>query len=145
VARGQVQFTVKVDDNEKFPLDHVAGIMALHCFSHGLLPKDYLCVEQVSAALLVGLEPRVTALIHAGKLAGQVHLTTREKQVLGLVLVGAQNKEIAGELGLSGSTIKLYVSSLLTKFNVRSRFDLTYKISNASAYDKIIGNDGVLA
>jgi DNA-binding NarL/FixJ family response regulator len=48
-------------------------------------------------------------------------LTPRETEVLGLVLRGGGNKEIAAALGVAEQTIKKYVSSLLEKFDVPNR------------------------
>jgi DNA-binding NarL/FixJ family response regulator len=48
-------------------------------------------------------------------------LSTREKQVLGLVVAGKSNKAIAGELFLAESTVKCHLSSAFSKLGVRSR------------------------
>lgn len=48
-------------------------------------------------------------------------LSTREKQVLGMVVAGMSNKAIAGELFLAESTVKCHLSSAFSKLGVRSR------------------------
>ena len=48
-------------------------------------------------------------------------LTTRERDVIRLVVVGASNKEVADRLGLKASTVKSHVSSILWKLEARSR------------------------
>lgn len=48
-------------------------------------------------------------------------LSTREKQVLGLVVLGLSNSEIAAKLHLSQSTVKSHLSSSFAKLGVRSR------------------------
>ena len=48
-------------------------------------------------------------------------LSTREKQVLGMVVLGFTNGEIARQLHLAESTIKSHLSSSFTKLGVRSR------------------------
>ena len=48
-------------------------------------------------------------------------LSSREKQVLGLVVLGMTNREIAGTLHLSESTVKSHLSSSFTKLGARSR------------------------
>jgi DNA-binding NarL/FixJ family response regulator len=48
-------------------------------------------------------------------------LTPREKTVLSLLKSGKPNKVIAYELGLSASTIKLHIRSIMRKLNVRNR------------------------
>jgi DNA-binding NarL/FixJ family response regulator len=79
------------------------------------------------------LEQSLTATIHAAQ-AGQVaipyelrasivrpSLSTREKQVLGLVVMGFTNGEIARKLVLAESTVKSHLSSSFSKLGVRSR------------------------
>ena len=51
----------------------------------------------------------------------KVRLTFKQKQVLFHLAQGMQNKEIAAEMGLSVSTIKLHVSGILTRLNVKTR------------------------
>lgn len=48
-------------------------------------------------------------------------LSSREKQVVGLVVTGKSNKAIAGELFLAESTVKCHLSSAFAKLGVRSR------------------------
>jgi DNA-binding NarL/FixJ family response regulator len=50
-------------------------------------------------------------------------LSMREKQVLGMVVMGATNAEIAAKLFLAESTVKSHLSSAYTKLGVRSRKD----------------------
>ena len=47
-------------------------------------------------------------------------LSPRERQVLGLVVAGLLNKQIAGELNLSESTIKLHRAEVMQKMGARS-------------------------
>lgn len=48
-------------------------------------------------------------------------LSRREKQVLGLVVMGLSNHEIASQLYLAESTVKCHLSSSFVKLGVRSR------------------------
>ena len=50
--------------------------------------------------------------------------TSREQQVLGLLLQGCTNKEIALQLDISGYTVRDHVSSLLRKNAARTRLEL---------------------
>ena len=51
-------------------------------------------------------------------------LTAREAQVLPLVLKGLSNKGVAKRLGLAEKTVKVYVSELLYKLEVKNRAEL---------------------
>ena len=48
-------------------------------------------------------------------------LSTRERQVLGLVAKGRSNKEIATEFGITEATVKCHVSVILTRLNSNDR------------------------
>lgn len=48
-------------------------------------------------------------------------LTTREREVLALMIEGLNNTQIAAKLTVSPSTIKSHVSNILSKLNVASR------------------------
>jgi DNA-binding NarL/FixJ family response regulator len=48
-------------------------------------------------------------------------LSTREREVLGLVVRGARNKEIASELYISEFTVKRHVQNILQKLDMPSR------------------------
>jgi DNA-binding NarL/FixJ family response regulator len=50
-------------------------------------------------------------------------LSSREKQVLGMLIMGFTNAQIAGRLFLAESTVKSHLSSAYTKLGVRSRKD----------------------
>jgi DNA-binding CsgD family transcriptional regulator len=52
-------------------------------------------------------------------------LSAREKQILGLVVMGCMNSEIAAQLYLSESTVKSHLSSAFGKLGVRSRNEAT--------------------
>lgn len=50
--------------------------------------------------------------------------TLREQEVLGLLLQGCTNKEIAQQLRISGYTVRDHVSSLLRKNHAKTRAEL---------------------
>ena len=60
-------------------------------------------------------------------------LSTREKQVLGMVVAGLSNKAIAGELYLAESTVKCHLSSAFSKLGVRSRNEAADLILHSGA------------
>ena len=57
----------------------------------------------------------------------KVKLTKTEIQILKLVAVGYENKEIANKLFLSSHSVKAYVALLLKKLNAVNRTHITYK------------------
>lgn len=50
--------------------------------------------------------------------------TPREREVLALISKALSNRAIADKLGITERTVKAHVSSLLTKYQVRSRVEL---------------------
>lgn len=54
---------------------------------------------------------------------GVVHLSSREKQVVDLLVEGASNKLIARELDISVHTAKFHVTAVLEKLGARNRSD----------------------
>jgi DNA-binding NarL/FixJ family response regulator len=55
-------------------------------------------------------------------------LSSREKQVLGLVVMGYMNSQIAEQLFLAESTVKSHLSSAFDKLGVRSRHEAVARI-----------------
>lgn len=48
-------------------------------------------------------------------------LTDREKQVTGLLMTGLTNRQIAARLGLTESTVKVYLRTVFEKLGVGTR------------------------
>ena len=59
-------------------------------------------------------------------------LTTREKQVLSLVVMGLSNGEIASKLYVSESTVKSHLGSAFRKLDVRSRAEAAQLVADPS-------------
>jgi FixJ family two-component response regulator len=51
-------------------------------------------------------------------------LTPREREILALVVSGARNKQIAGQLALSEMTVKVHRSQIMRKMRTKSLVDL---------------------
>ena len=71
---------------------------------------------------------KVVSGLHAASLqrtsAAALRLSTREEQVLRLVLRGKTNREIATALSLSDKTIKHYMGVLMQRLNARNRIEV---------------------
>jgi DNA-binding NarL/FixJ family response regulator len=55
-------------------------------------------------------------------------LSTREKQILGMVVMGFSNAEIARQLFVTEATVKSHLSSAFSKLGVKSRTEATARI-----------------
>ena len=55
-------------------------------------------------------------------------LSTREKQILGMVVMGFSNAEIAQQLFVTEATVKSHLSSAFSKLGVKSRTEATARI-----------------
>ena len=87
-------------------------------------------IETVSSGESI-LDPKVTkavlnrmSLLAAGTVARRASdekLSPQERRILGLVVEGKTNKEIAKALDLSDKTVKNYLSNAFQKLNVRRR------------------------
>jgi DNA-binding NarL/FixJ family response regulator len=62
----------------------------------------------------------------------QAQLTENEHKILKLIAEGKTNKEIAAEVYLSDKTVKNYVSSILSKLNLRRRSEAAAYIARRS-------------
>ena len=127
---GTAHFHVEAGPAGELPLDHAAGLLAMHCMVRGQSPSDYLIMVPAAPESLQGLADKAQKLLDAGhSVKTSVKLTRREEEVLDGILRSLANKEIASELNLSERTVKFHVSSLLSKFKVRSRMELMREAS----------------
>jgi DNA-binding NarL/FixJ family response regulator len=51
-------------------------------------------------------------------------LTKRETDVVNLVIQGLSNKKIGEKLFVTEGTVKSYIHNILTKFNIKSRYEI---------------------
>ena len=122
---GTAHFHVEAGPQGELPVDHAAGLLAMHCMVRGQSPSDYLIMVPAGPENFHELTDKAQKLLEAGQsVKTSVRLTRREKEVLDGILRSLANKEIASELNLSERTVKFHVSSLLAKFKVHSRMEL---------------------
>ena len=131
---GTAHFHVEAGPQGELPVDHAAGLLAMHCMVRGQSPSDYLVMVPAAIDSLFELTDKAQKLLEAGQgVKTSVNLTRREKEVLDGILRSLANKEIASELNLSERTVKFHVSSLLAKFKVHSRMELMRDASQQRA------------
>jgi two-component system response regulator DctR len=82
--------------------------------------NDNTLMDRVQEALLASREAGATAEI-AQRLAT---LSTREREVLDLILAGKMNKVIADELGISMRTVEVHRAHIFDKMNVKTAVEL---------------------
>jgi DNA-binding NarL/FixJ family response regulator len=89
----------------------------------------YVLRRAVAHALPAAVHAVVAGLVcvprDVRRLLAKPTFSHREKQVLGLVVTGLTNREIAGRLYLAESTVKSHLMSAFAKLGVRSRKDAT--------------------
>lgn len=61
-----------------------------------------------------------------------IELSKRQQQVLGLLLQGKSNKQIALELGISESTVEFHLRNIYGKLQVRSRTEAILKLGQST-------------
>jgi NarL family two-component system response regulator LiaR len=102
---------------------------ALEAGAIGYLLKD-VSADELAGAIRAAHAGRATLSAEAAQSlvetanrppAPGLDLTKREREVLGLVIEGLNNRQIAGELTISPSTVKSHVSNILSKLGVSSR------------------------
>ena len=131
-SSGTAHFQVEAGPAGELPIDHAAGLLAMHCLVRGQSPSDYMIMVPAPQECLGALEEKAEELLQAGhKVKSAVRLTRREQEVLDGILRSLANKEIASELNLSERTVKFHVSSLLAKFKVRGRMELMRETSRS--------------
>jgi FixJ family two-component response regulator len=82
-------------------------------------PKEDL-LDAVQRALARDVREREARARQQAVLARFETITVREREVLGHVLQGKLNKQIAGDLGIHERTVKVHRKSIMTKLEVRS-------------------------
>lgn len=96
--------------------DMVKAIRAVHA-------GEIWVGHKVLARLLEGLSRRVYEA-HAQSSLMQGSLTDREREIVGWVIQGMTNKEIATRLGISDRTVKAHLRNIFSKLKISRRLQL---------------------
>ena len=96
--------------------------------ARGYLLKNAMDLELVRAVKQVAaggqvLDPRLGSLGAAGR-GGRPELTTRELEVLQLIVHGKSNKEIATVLGLSANTVAVHRANIMQALGMHNTAEL---------------------
>jgi NarL family two-component system response regulator LiaR len=124
--------------HEKYPCVHILALTsfqedtlvqgALQAGATGYLMKN-ISARELAAAIRSAYQGKMTlapeaaeALVHAQAQAREAEeFTQREREVLGLMVDGLSNAEIAERLVVSLSTVKFHVGNILMKLGVENR------------------------
>jgi DNA-binding NarL/FixJ family response regulator len=83
----------------------------------GLVPRSSSADDLMSAVRMAGMGLEVFSPVRPAP----EDLSTRERQIIGLIAAGATNAEIGDQLSLSPNTIKQHASALYRKLGARNR------------------------
>ena len=90
---GTAHFHVEAGPRGELPVDHAAGLLAMHCMVRGQSPSDYLIMVPAGAENFHELNDKAQKLLEAGQsVKTNVRLTRREKEVLDGILRSLANK-----------------------------------------------------
>jgi DNA-binding CsgD family transcriptional regulator len=107
-----VIFHVSVEDRDQL-------LESINC-ARSLRPSTKLLLATVSNDVVI-IGEISSVLLRPGDRRGRSALTARESQVLERIQSGHTNREVAGLLGISLSTVNRHVEHILTKLSVRNR------------------------
>lgn len=102
-------------------------VRAMRAGAIDFLPKpfdDDQLLGAVSQALDADRTRRIEDAGSAGLKASYERLTPREKEVMGLVVTGLMNKQVAARLELSEITVKIHRGNVMRKLEAQSLADL---------------------
>ena len=118
-------------------IERAEVVAAIQLGVRGVITKDAAtallvkCIDRVAAGeYWLGRESvadLVHALMNAGSgrgRSGPPPLTSRELDVIGAVVGGASNREVAARFGLSPQTVKNHLSNIFDKLGVSNRLEL---------------------
>jgi two-component system response regulator DctR len=108
------------------------AVTALKKGAYDFLEKpfdDNLLVERALEALEIDRQARLRQASDAGMETRLAGLSSREREVMELVLAGKLNKQIADELGIAMRTVEVHRARVFEKMGVRSAVELAQLLS----------------
>jgi len=102
-------------------------------FLHKKAPTTTLlkCVRQVAAGQ-IWLENRhlemILKALRNDRRGSTAELSIREREIVGQLLTGAKNKDIAAALSISEKTVKNHLSNVFDKMGVKDRLELALRV-----------------
>jgi len=105
------------------------------------LPKpfdDEQLLRAVESAIAVDRSRRAAAADSAELKASFANLTPREQEVMGLVVTGLMNKQVAARLELSEITVKIHRGNVMRKMAAQSLADLVRMAEQLGVRDETI-------
>ena len=106
---------------------HFSLFIPLFYICYSILFLQYF-IKTYSADLTADRSPEdIKELDNHLNLAG---ISTREKEIITLIMKGHSNQKIGSQLFISLSTVKTHVRNIFQKLNVESRFEILTKLKN---------------
>ncbi|WP_246945140.1 LuxR C-terminal-related transcriptional regulator [Bacillus pinisoli] len=90
-------------------------------------PHEKLNIDDVRDIVDLELED-IENMVNIGSVIEQLPLTSREKEILRLLLEGLNNQEVASYLNISVHTVKNHITNIYKKLNVTDRVQAMTKI-----------------
>lgn len=112
--------------------------MAVRAVKNGVIDfiekpfRDQTLLDSIYAALEADLKIKAKRSEKGAVDAKITNLSTREKEVINLLINGKSNKEIASELNISQKTVDFHRHNILQKMGVDSLVELVHMIHKAS-------------
>jgi len=131
-ATGRVLFEMLSEENGMFNVETAANLLAMNCVVRNQRPEKCAVAIIPRQDIFENVAKMSEQLVAKALLVGRdtVRLSTRQTEVLDLVLQNLSNKELAYRLNLTERTIKFHVSRLLAKFHCANRFALQLEVMN---------------
>lgn len=121
-------------------------VRAMRAGAVDFLPKPFGTEDMLAAvqrALDSDAARRATASDADRLRASFARLTPREREVMGLVVTGLMNKQVAGRLNLSEITVKIHRGNVMRKMEAQSLADLVRMAEQLGVRDETIHRYGL--